>query len=365
MDHVLIIGGSALGLLSARELSLAGVRVTVVDRQAPGRESSWAGGGIVSPLYPWRYPDPVMTLANWSQRQYPQLVRTLLNDTGVDPELECCGMLVQAPGEVLEATTWANRWQHPLEVLDAAATKTLEPERATTEDDTLWLPDVANVRNPQLVKALLADLQRRGVEVLADTPVRGLDIRHDRIAGVLTDSGSLSADAVLLCAGAWSGELLGSLPPAPAIRPMRGQMLLFRTAPGTIRHIMLEENRYVIPRRDGRVLFGSSLEDTGFDKTPTELVRSELLELAIARYPVLAQAELENHWAGLRPASPDGVPYVGRHPAVENLFVNAGHYRNGIVMGPASARLITDLMVGRAPVIPPAPYALDTPRSGD
>lgn len=364
MDHVLIIGGGALGLLSARELSLAGAKVTVVDRQAPGRESSWAGGGIVSPLYPWRYADAVIALSSWSQQHYPELVGALQDDTGIDPELESCGMLVRAPGEMLDATTWADRWRQRIETLDAAAVRALEPAHTGDVDDTLWMPDVANVRNPQLVKALLADLTARRVEILADTPIRGLDVQGGRVVGALTDDQPLSADAVLISAGAWTAELLGDLPPGPSIRPMRGQMLLFRTAPGTIRHIMLGENRYAIPRRDGRVLFGSSLEDTGFDKTPTELVRRELLDLAIARYPILAEAELEKHWAGLRPASPGGVPYIGRHPAADNLFVNAGHYRNGIVMGPASARLVADLMLGRAPIVPPAPYALDAPRGG-
>lgn len=362
MDHVLIIGGGALGLLSARELNLAGIRVTLVDKQAPGRESSWAGGGIISPLPPWRFPDSVTALSRWSQRGYAELAQGLRERTGIDPELTPCGMLVQAPGEVLDATTWADRWGQPLQTLDKAAVRALEPARAEVRDDTLWLPDVANIRNPRLVKALLADLTARGVDIRPDTPLQSLITEQDRVTGVVTDKGPLQADAVLVCAGAWTGDLLSQWVPAPDIRPIRGQMLLFRTVPGTINRIMLEDNRYAIPRRDGRVLFGSTLEDVGFEKATTDIVKAELLELAISRYPVLAKAELEQHWAGLRPSSPEGVPYIGRHPQLNNLYVNAGHFRNGIVTGPASARLVTDLMLGRPPILPPDPYALDAPR---
>lgn len=365
MDHVLIIGGGALGMLSARELSLAGLQVTLLDRQEPGRESSWAGGGIVSPLYPWRYPDSITALAHWSQLHYPELSAGLAGHTGIDPEYLPCGMLIHAPGEVLTATTWADRWNLDLETLDSTAVHTLEPARAETYDDTLWLPGVANIRNPNLLQALLADLAQRGVTVQPHTEVHELVVEQDRVTGVVTSQGTLQADQVLVCAGAWTGDFLRGMLSPPDIRPMRGQMLLFRTSPGTLRHIMLEENRYAIPRRDGRVLFGSSLEDAGYDKSATEVVRSELLKLAIHRYPVLADVELEKHWAGLRPASPEGVPYIGRHPQLGNLFINAGHFRNGIVMGPASARLVTDLMLGRPPILPPEPYALDAARSSD
>ena len=362
MDHVLIIGGGALGMLSARELSLAGLQVTLLERQQPGRESSWAGGGIVSPLYPWRYPDSITALSHWSQQHFAELSANLAERTGIDPEHSPCGMLVHAEGEVLAATTWADRWNLALETLDKAAVHELEPARAETFDDTLWLPKVANIRNPRLLKALHKDLSARGVTIRPQTEVRQLVMQDDRVTGVATAEGTLHADAVLVCAGAWTGDFLQGLASPPDIRPMRGQMLLFRTAPGTIRHIMLEENRYAIPRLDGRVLFGSSLEDAGYDKSATDVVRTELLELAIRRYPVLADADLEKHWAGLRPASPEGVPYIGRHPQLRNLFVNAGHFRNGIVMGPASARLVTDLILGRPPILPPDPYALDAAR---
>jgi len=147
---------------------------------------------------------------------------------------------------------------------------------------------------------------------------------------------------------------------------------LFRVRLDTMQHpataekfqrMVLEDSRYIIPRLDGRVLFGSTLEHTGFDKSITEDARHELHALATHRFPVLADCKLERHWAGLRPGSPEGIPYIGRHPELHNLYVNAGHFRNGIVLGPASARLLADLVLQRTPILSPAPYALDAARA--
>ena len=134
-------------------------------------------------------------------------------------------------------------------------------------------------------------------------------------------------------------------------------MLMFKAAPGTVSRIVLEANRYVIPRRDGRTLFGSTIEEVGFEKQTTEAARDELYTIATQRFPILKEYPVEAHWAGLRPSSPAGVPYIGRHPGIDGLFVNAGHFRNGIVLGLASARLAADLVLGREPIVDPAPYA--------
>jgi len=139
-------------------------------------------------------------------------------------------------------------------------------------------------------------------------------------------------------------------------------MILFRATPGTVRTIHLAADRYAIPRRDGRVLFGSTVEETGFDKQTSEAARDELWQIASARFPALRAAEVEQQWAGLRPSSPSGIPYVGPHPHFGNLFVNAGHFRNGIVLGPASARLLADLVLERAPIVDPQPYGLEAAR---
>lgn len=384
MPEVLVIGGGVIGLLTARELRLAGTEVTLLERSAPGRESSWAGGGIVSPLYPWRYPEAVTALARWSQRRYPSLCDELRDATGIDPELEPSGLLVEARGEEQVAAAWASAHRVALEAVARDEIRELEPGLFQPAASALWLPEIAHVRNPRLVKALRADVEARGVRILEEHPVTGWRLGSGfrptelqpegrptdhsevdakaRLAAVETPHVPIAADIFVVCAGAWSGDLLAPLGIRPHIHPVKGQMILFRATPGTVRTIHLAADRYAIPRRDGRVLFGSTLEETGFDKQTSDGARDELWHIATRRFPALRDAQVERHWAGLRPSSPSGIPYVGRHPHLANLFVNAGHFRNGIVLGPASARLAADLVLGRPPVVDAAPYGLDAPR---
>ncbi|MDJ0738173.1 MAG: glycine oxidase ThiO [Gammaproteobacteria bacterium] len=358
MSHFLVVGGGAIGMLTALELRSAGHDVSLFERGETGRESSWAGGGIVSPLFPWRYLDSVTRLASWSQSVYPALCSDLFRHTGVDPELTDCGLLLVAPDEHDAAFAWAREHDRALEAVDRAAFHRLEPQAADPPDKALWMPTVAQVRNPRMVTALRTRLDQLGVALHTASEVRAPSVEGGRCRGVLTGDGAThEADAVVVCAGAWSAGLLADLPAPPAIHPVRGQMLLFRAAPGTITRMVLEASRYVIPRRDGRTLFGSTIEEVGFDKQTTQAARDELHAIATARFPVLADCPVEAHWAGLRPSSPAGVPYIGPHPAIDGLFVNAGHFRNGIVLGPASARLAADLVLGRTPIVDPAPYA--------
>jgi glycine oxidase len=357
MNRTLIVGGGVIGMLTALELRNAGQSVTLFERGETGRESSWAGGGIISPLFPWRYLDSVTRLASWSQAIYPDLCAELAQHTGIDPEYTGCGLILVAPDETDQAAAWATQHRHQLKIIDREAFARLEPRAAEPADRALWMPDVGQVRNPRMVSALRSRLEQLGVTIVTGDSVHSLIVEQGRCSGLRSTSGAHHGDAVVVCAGAWSGALLGGLPSPPAIHPVRGQMLLFKAEPGTISRMVLEANRYVIPRRDGRTLFGSTIEEVGFEKRTTEAAREELYEIATRRFPVLADYPVERHWAGLRPSSPAGVPYIGPHPQVGGLFVNAGQFRNGIVLGPASARLAADLVIGRAPIVDPAAYA--------
>ncbi len=357
--RVVIVGGGVLGLMTARELAMSGVSVTIMDRGALGMESSWAGGGIVSPLYPWRYPPAVTALASLAQDMYPQLAEQLLADTGIDPEYYPCGMLMLDAEDRRDALAWASRNRTGMEVLAEDALGCLG-EGLDRFCEGLWLPHIANVRNPRLLTALAADVRRRGVTVHEQCELRGWDKSGGRITAAVSGSGErFEADMYVVAAGAWTGALCdGVTAYSPPVRPVKGQMLLYRDPQRRLSQIRLHRGHYVIPRRDGHVLCGSTLEFTGFDKSTTTSAREALREVAEMLAPWLRGNEPVAHWAGLRPGSPNGIPYIGRVPELENLWVNAGQFRNGLVLAPASSRLLAELIGARAPCVDPAPYGL-------
>lgn len=353
-----VIGGGIIGLLCARELSQAGQSASVLERGRVGREASWAGGGILSPLYPWRYPEAVTRLALWSARAYPQLAMSLQASTGVDPEWTQSGMLTLDAGDAVQAQTWAEQHGVRLKSVFGAALEALEPQLAA-EGQGLWDEGVAQVRNPRLVQALRQDLAQAGVRFQEGVTVTGFRHQRGRLTALLTPQGDIPTRGCLVAAGAWIADLLQTVGLRLPIRPVRGQMLLLRGPAGLLSRIVLKEGRYVIPRRDGRVLVGSTVEEVGFDRTTTIGARESLVATAVTLVPALADCEIERQWSGLRPGSPDGVPYIGEHPEIRGLWVCAGHYRNGIVLGPASARLLADLVLDRPPTLDASPYRVE------
>lgn len=356
--RVLVTGGGVNGLLTARMLAQAGVEVVLLERGQIGQEASWAGGGIVSPLYPWRYPPAVTALARWAQASYPALTRELLAETGIDPELTVSGLLFLDAPDARDARAWAAQQRVACELWSGSALHARWPGLAAEVTDGLFLPEVAQVRNPRLLKALQASLlQMPGVTLREQAEVV-------RVSGtpqpqlILASGERLQADAIVLTGGAWTQGLLRDLGLTLPIRPIKGQMQLYRLAPGALAPMILRQGHYVIPRRDGLVLCGSTLEDTGFDKSVTGSAHDRLRAAALSLWPALAEAECVAQWAGLRPGSPNGIPYIGEVPGQPGIWVNAGQFRNGLVLAPASAQLLCDQLLGRQPVLDPAPYQL-------
>jgi glycine oxidase len=362
MSDYLIVGGGVIGMLTAHELAKTGASVTLVEMSDTGRQSSWAGGGILLPLYPWHHSAAINALAFWSQAAYPALIQELLDLTGIDPEYQDSGLMILDGEERDLALAWGERHQVPVELLDRAQIAAAEPNLDLRLDNALWLPRVAQVRNPRLTRSLRAAIQPK-VKIREHEEVIDLRVHEGEVRGVRTSAGQIAADRVVVCAGAWTAQLLERLGAAPQIRPVRGQMMLLFAKPEQIRHVTVYREHYIIPRQDGRVLIGSTREEeAGFSKTTTSQAKEDLYRFAVELFPLLRRAPIEDHWAGLRPGSPKGVPYIGAYPGVSGLFINAGHFSNGLVTGPASARLICDLLLGRPPIVPPAPYALETAR---
>jgi len=356
---ILIIGAGISGLLTARELRLAGRDVTIIDKAPSGRESSWAGGGILLPIYPWRQAQAISDLVVNSLREYPRLNRELLEATGIDPEWRDCGLLICKNPDFEAAATWCRR--HGI-VFQTAPAERIAGLRASLQQP-LWLPEIAQIRNPRLLQALKAYLLRLGVEFIENADIRKIGIKNRLISEIDTSVGRYSLKQIVVCAGAWTADFLQaqlpetSLPVLP-IRPVRGQMLLFDAKPDTLPHIVLAGDEYLIPRRDGKILAGSTVEEAGFDKSTTAEAKHRLYTFATGLLPALKPFAVTHHWAGLRPGTPRGIPFIGRHPDFENLGINAGHFRNGLVMGPASARLLADLILERPTAVDPSPYAL-------
>ena len=360
MTDILIVGGGIIGMLTARELSLAGMKVTIIERGEAGQESSWAGGGIISPLYPWRYSDPVSALAKWGQAFYPELIEDINAGSGLDAEIIQNGLLM-LNDEQESALAWSKKWQSNLQLIDNKEVYELEPELSRSQlgdNKAIWMPDVRQVRNPRLVKAAKKYLLNQGIKFIEQTEVTGFIKTEQKVTGITTRSGDMFADNVLVSGGAWSANLLKNIEIDISVEPVKGQMILFKTEPDTIKRITLSKDRYVIPRKDGRVLVGSTLEHTGFEKVTTNNAREELMQEAFRIIPSLKDAEVEHHWAGLRPGSTNGIPYICPVEHLEGLFLNAGHYRNGVVLAPASARLAADLILNRPPIIEPDRYGL-------
>ena len=355
---VTIIGGGIIGLLTAYELVEAGADVTIVDRQSIAKESSWAGGGILSPLYPWRYPEAVTRLACWSQRNYAQLIERLLQATGIDAQFLQSGLLIYSPNEVEKASKWAEKHNILVEIVDPEDVVKIQPGIAMESQPWIWLPGVAQVRNPRLLQALSAYLSLKGVKIIENDAISGIRVESEKIVGLESEGGVIPVDRCLIAAGAWSAGLMnlaGGLP----IEPVRGQMLLLKGKPKVLDTIVLKDSHYLIPRSDGRILVGSTLEYVGYDKSTTAQARAELVSAAEAIFPGITEScDIETQWAGLRPGSPDGIPYIGEHPKVKGLFSSSGHFRNGFALAPASARLGADLILGRNSILDPGDYRL-------
>jgi glycine oxidase len=359
MSDVVIIGGGVIGLTSAYLLARENTRVTVLDRQDFGQEASWAGAGIIPAGNPVHAASPFDRLRALSAAGFPGLSAELQERTGIDNGYRRSGGL-----EFVEGDTSAlpEEWRGAgivAQSLTEAQTRECEPALAPGLGNTFLLPDLAQVRNPRHIKALLAACATLDVDLRPHCPVQELLQQGGRIRGLRCGPETIQADAFVITTGAWTDLLLAGLGGHLDIQPVRGQIVLLKPAAPLIRHVLLWGDRYLVPRADGRVLAGSTEEHVGFDKRTTEGACQDLHRLAYRLVPGLKKAEVERCWAGLRPGSPDGLPFIGPMPGFDNLWVAAGHYRAGIQLSPGTAQLLLEMILRRPYSLDPRPFRLE------
>jgi len=354
---VAIIGGGIIGLLTAWMLRQRGVSVAVVERGRIGGESSWAGAGILSPINPWLYPDSFSHLVNHSLALYPALQAQLIERTGLSSEWRQCGLLVPHFAEdrvdhTAEALAWSSRFGWPVEHLDRGAARSLEPALADDVDSALCWPKVGQLRNPRLLQAVRRAAELDGVVLREHCEVLGLLENGPRVVGLrLAGNELLHSGNVLLAAGSWSGEFAAMVGMKLPVEPVKGQIVLLRGEPGVLHRIVKHDAAYFVPRADGHILVGASLERDGYRRSNTVAVVHALLDALHRIVPGLRGLEVEQMWTGFRPGCPDGMPYLGPVPNRPGLWVASGHYRNGVVLAPATAEAMADWISGSEPGI--------------
>ncbi|MEM9660431.1 MAG: glycine oxidase ThiO, partial [Planctomycetota bacterium] len=354
---VLIGGGGAIGLSLAWELSGRGAKVCLVEREQPGRQASWAGAGMIPPgpkTDRWPSCGVMAKLAGLSDQLHADWSQRLKDLTGVDNGYRRCGAVyleaadAAAPPLGDHAELWS-AWGVEHLRLDRATLVDIEPGLDSGDkriDSGVLLPGEAQIRNPRHVRGLQEACRMCGVSILSGVAAHRLDVDSAGSIVVHTDAGTFGAERFCIATGCWSSQLAQQLAPPLPIRPVRGQIAMIAGPPGHLKRNVNVGPRYLVPRDDGRILIGSTEEEAGFAAHTTAEAIADLRRFAAALAPKLAEFPLERSWAGLRPATPDGMPYLGRLADWPNVWIAAGHFRAGLQLSPATAVIMADLMTG-------------------
>jgi glycine oxidase len=346
-----IIGGGVIGLSIARELHKRGVRgISVVDRSKVGREASWAAAGMLAPNAETDRIDDLYRFCAESNVLYAKFAKDLLAETGVDVGYNCSGTLELAFDHE-KAVNLAHKYAKQrssdiqVEALQPEDLLRLEPNISPDVMSGLFYPADGQVDNRKLVMALEDFSRRNGIDLIEDTEVSGLLIEDGTVVGVRHQNGTLNADLTILTTGAWTSNIkFGDAPSQLSVKPIRGQMLSMHGPTGVFRSVIYGAGAYLVPRADGRVLVGATVEDRAFDRTLNEDATRELQASAIKTVLALSKFEVGEVWCGFRPIAADGLPIIGEIAGLSNLVVATAHFRNGILLAPLTARIVASLV---------------------
>ncbi len=350
--EILIIGGGVVGLSIARELRKRSAgRITILERGAIGREASYAAAGMLAPQAETDETDDFFHLCNESNKLYPGFAEELLAETGVSIELDRRGTLYLAltdddVRQIRHRLAWQRRAGLNVEHLSANEARKLEPFISPDVREALFFPNDWQVENRKLLAALRKYAEINDIQIIENTEVKSLLIENKRVIGAATGGEKFAAGTVVLAIGAWTSLIKADGLTMPFVKPIRGQILYYRTAKRLFGTVIYSPRGYLVPRLDGRILAGATVEDVGFDKSVTadgiDFLRENALEIA----PSLVNLEPSESWAGLRPRAADGLPILGAFPEIENLFIATAHYRNGILLAPLTAKILADAIAG-------------------
>jgi glycine oxidase len=357
---VVVVGAGVQGSSVALRLAQAGLRVTVLERAVPGAEASSAAGGILSPGVEAVEPGPFYALGRASLARYPAFVAEVEARSGMSVGYRAQGVLEVAldddHAKVLAARA-EKILKHglPVEVLDGDGVHRLEPAVSPEARGALFFPDEASLDPRVLARAVYVAAARAGAGYVTGQ-VRRIRVEGGRAVGVEHERGRIDAGAVVLAAGSWSMLVEGNGLPAGAVRPVRGQIAVMDTRPPLLSRVIFSGHGYVVPRADGRILSGSTMEEVGFEKAVTAGGLQHVLEVAIGIAPALAKAPVVETWSNFRPASPDGEPILGAGN-VPGLFYATGHTRNGILLAPITADALAAAILGKPAPVDLAPFS--------
>jgi len=362
---VLVLGGGIAGCAAALELAARGAAVTVVDRDQPGTGATGASAGILSPQYEAPGPGHSFRMQREGMALWPGFAARLEDLTGWKVGHRADGLLVaNRSGAEEAAAREALAWQHAMglggEILSASEARRVHSGVSLAHPSYLWVPGEQQVDSQRVAVALADAVRAEGGTVLAARPATALVVRSGRVAGVLLeDRTRLDADFVVLAAGAWSARFDGLPRPLP-VRPVRGQILrLLPEAPPPWPVLADHRGRYLVPRENGTLLVGSTMEEVGFDDGVTDAARSYLTEVALDLFPALEGARVVERWAGLRPMTPDAQPIVGPDPELEGLVYTTGFGRNGILLAPLAAKIVADIVLEGSSAVDWRPWGVE------
>ncbi len=347
---IVVVGGGVIGLSVARALALRGVKnVCLIERSEIGTEASFAAAGMLAPQAEADCADEFFNLARQSRDLYPGFSAALLDETGIDIELDQTGTLYLAltdhdEEEIQKRFQWQSNAGLPIEKLTNHEARELEP--AINEDvrAALRFPLDIQVENRRLLRALVAANQALGVPLITAETVDAVRTVSGVIDGVESSGGFIGCGAVVIAGGAWSSTIRGL--PSLEIEPVRGQMVCLAAGERVCRHVIYSPRGYIVPRTDGRLLAGSTSEQAGFERQVTAGGLYKILSRALEISPRIANLAITDTWAGLRPRAADSLPVLGPDPEIDGLFYATGHYRNGILLAPITGELIADAIMG-------------------